>query len=133
MTDTFYASVKSVRSYRAVQLFIHKLSNFIYCKPLKKETQSHSAFLDFLRNVGIPNSLLSDNSQTQTGEKWTESCRQYRITQTHRVPHNQNQNLAENAIGTLKNKVMMTLLYSCAPLVFWFYCLLFVLRHMGYA
>ena len=125
-TDTFYASVKSIRKFRAIQLFVHQASNFIYCKPLKKESQSHSAFQDFLRNVGIPNTLLSDNSQTQTGEKWAATCRQYRIKQTHSVPHNQNQNLAENVIGTLKGKVMMTLLYSCAPLVFWCYCLLFV-------
>lgn len=101
-TDTFYASLKSIRNFRAIQLFVHEPSDHIYCKLLKKESHSHIALLDFFRNFGIPNILKSDNSQTQTGRKWTDSCRQYRIKQEYSVPHNQNQNYVENKIGDVK-------------------------------
>ena len=131
-SDTFFSSVKSVRGYRCVQLFVCLLSDYLYIKCLRRESHSHSAYQDFIREVGAPNTLLTDNSQTQTGELWTETSRKNATRQIHSVPHNQNQNTAERKVQDAKHRTSMTLQYSKAPLLFWCYCLYFVIDCLNF-
>mmetsp|Transcript_3622 Transcript_3622/g.6848 ORF Transcript_3622/g.6848 Transcript_3622/m.6848 type:complete len:112 (-) Transcript_3622:358-693(-) len=71
--------------------------------------------------------VITDNSQTQTGRKWEGTSRKFAIKQRKFAPHNQNQNKAEQRIQDVKHKTMMTLDRANAPLMFWCYCLIYVI------
>ena len=132
-SDTYFSSVKSIRGYTCVQLFVTLLAQFLYVRCMRKESHSHGAYQDFVRHVGAPNTLLTDNAQTQTGQKWTATSRANATKQINSVPHNQNQNQAERKIQDIKKRVILTLRYSKAPLVFWCYCLQFIVDCLNHS
>ena len=111
-SDTFFSSITSRRGFRCVQLFVCLLSDFLYVKCLRRESHSHSAYQDFICEVGAPNTLLTDNSQTQTGDLWRATSRKNATRQTHSVPHNQNQNTAERKVQDAKHRTSLTLQHS---------------------
>jgi hypothetical protein len=76
--------------------------------------------------VGAPNTLLTENAQTETGKKWTKMSQDNATRQIKTVPHNQNQNNVERKIQDVKRRTIMTLCYALAPLVFWCYCMCFI-------
>ena len=125
-SDTFYASLKSIRGYKCVQIFFCHMAHYIFVKCMRRESHSHGAYQDFVRNVGIPNTLLTDNAQTQVGKKWTETSRKNRTKSITSAPHNQNQNQSERKIQDLKHKTDTLLRLVDAPLVFWCYALEFI-------
>ena len=51
-TDTFFSSVKSIRNYTCVQIFVHVLSDFLFLRCMQRESHSHGAYQDFIREVG---------------------------------------------------------------------------------
>src|SRR5687768_8235358 len=105
-SDTFFASVKSVQNYTCVQLFLAVSWRLLYVKCMRKESHSHGAFQDFIRDIGAPNLLVTDNGKTQIGKMWTATSRQYAIKQSQMAPYNQNQNGAERKIQDVKRRVM---------------------------
>ena len=131
-SDTFFSSVKSVRGFTCVQLFISIAWQFLYVTCMRRESHSHGAYQDFIRNVGAPNTLLTDNAQTQVGTKWMSTSRANATKHVKTVPHNQQQNQAERKVGLLKSKTILTLRYANAPLVFWCYCLQFLIECLNH-
>jgi hypothetical protein len=125
-SDTFFSTIKSVMGFSCVQLFFCHISQLLYVKCMRRESHSHGAYQDFVRNVGAPNVLLTDNAKTQIGKKWTGTSRVNVTKQINSAPHNQNQNQAERKIRDVKRRVMLTLRRSCAPLIFWCFCLYFI-------
>ena len=125
-SDTYFSTVKSVRGYTCVQVFVSLVSQYLYAVCMRREQHSHGAYQDFVRYVGVPNTLLTDNAQTQVGEKWRKTSRQYATKQIATAPHNQNQNCAERKIQDLKKRTRMILQRVSAPVVFWCYCLHYV-------
>ena len=125
-TDTFFSSVKSIRKFKCVQIFVHLATQLLYVAFLKHESESHGAYQDFTRDVGIHNHLHSDNAQTETGKKWMKTSRQNRTKQTMSTPHHQNQNFVERKVNDVKNRTSHTLFCSNAPLTFWCYCMAFI-------
>jgi hypothetical protein len=132
--DTFLSSAKSVRKFISVQIFFCVLTKFLYVKGMRRESHSHGAYQDFLRDVGAPNMLLTYNSQTQTGKKWTKTSRENITKQVESVPHNQHQNQsqAKRKIRDVTKSTTLTLQYSLAPLLFWCYCMTFVADCLNY-
>ena len=122
-SDTFFASEKSIRNFTCVQLFFHVLSGFLYVRCMRREAHSHGAYQDFVRDIGAPNILLTDNAQTQIGQKWTKTSRENVTRQIATAPHNQQQNQAERKIRDLKTRVLLNLRKANAPITFWCYCL----------
>ena len=86
---------------------------------LQRESQSHAAYQDFIREVGAPSILCADISKTQTGKKWTTTSRKHHVQQRNTVPHNQNQNFAERCIQDIKHKTMQVLFNTNAPVQMW--------------
>jgi hypothetical protein len=76
--------------------------------------------------------LLTDNSQTQTGKKWTKTSRENITKQVLSAPHNQNQNQAERNIRDVKKRTILMLRDSSAPLLFWRYCMTFVVECLNH-
>ena len=125
-SDTFFSTVLSKRNYKCVQFFVHVPSDYIFVRCMQRESHSHGAYQDFIREIGAPNMLITDNSQTQTGEKWESTSRSIMTKQRTFAPHNQNQSMAERRIGVVKHKTVHVLSRSGAPLLFWCYALIFV-------
>ena len=101
---------------------------------MRRESHSHGPYQDVIRNVGAPNTLLTDNAQTQVGKKWTTTIRANASKQVTTVPHNQQHNQAERKVGDLKKRMIMVLRYAKAPLVFWCYdCLQFVIDCLNHS
>ena len=103
------------------------------CKRNAKKSHSHGAYQDFVRDVGAPNILLTDNSKTQSGVKWQRTSRDNVTKQIHSVPHNQNQNQAERKVRDVKKRTILTLRYAQAPIVFWCYCMVFIVDCLNYS
>ena len=93
---------------------------------MRRESHSHKAYQDFVRNVGAPVTLLTDNANTLTGKKWTKTSRDNITKQRKIAPHNQQQNQSEGRLGKVKARTLLVMRKSNAPLVFWCYCLQFV-------
>jgi hypothetical protein len=122
-SDTFFSSIISIRNFACVQIFVHLVSRFIYVQCMRKESESHGAYQDFIREVGAPNVLLTDNAQTEVGKLWTKTSRDNATKRIYSVPHNQNQNQAERKIHDVKKRTIKTLRLARAPLEFWCYCM----------
>jgi hypothetical protein len=131
-TDTFFSSVKSIHGYKCVQLFVHRASDYLFVRCMQREAHSHGAYQDFVREIGAPELIVTDNSQTQTGKKWEATSRSIITKQRKFEPHNQNQNKAERRIQDVKHRVMMVLGKAKAPLIFWCYCLIYVIDCLNF-
>ena len=124
--DTFFSSIKSIRGFTCVQLFVATTWDLLWIKLLRRESQVPGAYLDFCKEVGAPNELLTDNSKVQSGRKFTNIDRQNKTDHNFTTPHCQNQNVAERKIQDVKHKAIMVLYLSDAPLMFWCFAVQFV-------
>jgi len=125
-SDTFFSSLKSIRGYTCAQLFFHIPTGYLFVRCMRLESHSHGAYQDYVRDVGAPNVLLTDNSRTQIGKKWTKTSRDNITKQIQIAPHNQQQNQAERKIRDIKTRVLVALRNANAPIEFWCYCMLWI-------
>ena len=125
-TDTFFSSIKSIRGYTCVQIFCHVLSDYLLVRCMQRESHSHGAYQDYIREVGASEVVVTDNSRTQTGKKWEKTSRDVITKQRKFTPHNQNESKVERRIQDVKHKTVLVLQTACAPLLFWCYALIFV-------
>ena len=130
--DTVFSTVKSIRGYWCIQFFLHVISDYIFVRCMQRESHSHGAYQDYVREVGAPETIITDNSQTQTGKKWEATSRNIMTKQRKFVPHNQNQSKAERRIQDVKHKTTLLLQRARAPLSFWCYALIHVVDCMNY-
>ena len=132
-SDTFFASIQSIRGYKFVQLFYSLLRCYTYVSCMRRESHSHQAYQDFFRNIGAPVTLLTDNAKTLIGKKWTKTSRDNIKKQRKIAPHNQHQNQSEGRLGKVKTRTLLVMRKSNAPLIFWCYCLQFVVECMNHS
>ena len=125
-TDTFFSTVKSIRGYLCVQIFCHVISDYLFVRCMQRESHSHGAYQDYIREVGASETITTDNSKTQTGKKWEKTSRDVVTKQRKFTPHNQNESKVERCIQYLKHKVTLVLQGAKAPLKFWCYAMIFV-------
>ena len=104
----------------------------IWVKLLRRESQVPGAYQDFVREVGTPNELLSDNSKVQAGEKFKKINRDNLTADNFSTPHCQNQNPAERKIQDVKHSGILVLFESNAPLVFWCNAIYFVVECLNH-
>ena len=88
--DTVFSTVKSIRGYWCVQFFCHVPSDFLFVRCMQRESHSHGAYQDYIREVGASEVIVTDNSKTQTGKKWETTSRNVMTKQRKFTPHNQN-------------------------------------------
>ena len=70
--------------------------------------------------------LLTDNAKTLIDKKWTKTSRDNITKQRKIAPHNQHKNQSEGRLGKVKTRTLLVMRKSNAPLIFWCYCLQFV-------
>ena len=51
-SNTFFSSIQSIRGYKCVQLFYYLLSCYTYISYMRRESNSHQAYQDFIRDIG---------------------------------------------------------------------------------
>ena len=131
-TDTFFSTVKSIHGYLCVQIFCHIMSDVLFVCCMQRESHSHGAYQDYIREVGASELIVTDNSKTQTGKKWEKTSRETMTKQRRFTPHNQNESKVERRIQDVKHKTTLVLQRSKAPVLFWCYALIFdCLNHIA--
>jgi hypothetical protein len=104
-TDTFFADtpvhddgIMGHGGARMVQLYVGKTSQFTSVFPMQLESQMAETLEDYIRQVGAPNVLFSDNAKAQIGAKVRNILRHCTIDEQQSEPHDQHQNYAERRI-----------------------------------
>ena len=96
------------------------------------ERDAHLALTDFVQNVGIPSTLVSDNAGAETKSKFKNKTSDYGIQVRTTEPYPPWQNCAEGEIKEIKKLVRRKLFLTGTPMAFWCYCCEFVSRIMSY-
>ena len=130
--DTFFSSVRSVRGYTCIQLFVALFADFLWVKCLRRKSKVPGAYSDFVNEVGAPNELLTDNSKVQSGERFVKIDRKSQTKHNYSSPYCQNQNPAERRIQDVKHRSILVLFAANAPLVFWCYCVEFIVECLNH-
>ena len=99
----------------------------------QREAHSHGVYQYFIREVENPEFIITYNSQTKTGEKWTTTSRGVITKQRKFVPHNQNKNMGERKIQVVKHKTVNVLDHSYTSLESWCYALIFMIDCLNYS
>ena len=132
-SNTFFASIKYIRGYKFVQLLYSLLSCYTYICCMRRESHSHKAYQDFIRNIGAPVKLLTDNAKTLIGKKWTKTSRDNITKQRQIASHNQQHNQSEGRLRKVKTCTLLVMRKSNAPFIFWCYCFQFVVDCMNHS
>jgi len=112
-----------------MQVFVGMDSLLTKGYPLQSESDMPKALEDFIRDVGAPTVLMSDNSKVQIGKQVKTILRFYGIRNQQSEPgyQNQNQNPAERRIQEIKVTVQGILNRTGAPAGAWLLCALYVI------
>ncbi len=124
-SDTMFSSVKSLQGFACAQVFVNDV-NFTRIYPMKRKGEAGNALLEFIRDVGIPSTLHTDNAKELTGGEWKKVASDHQIMQTLAEPYSPWQVRAEIAIRELKRGVRRMMENSKAPKMLWDFCASYV-------
>ena len=79
--------------------------------------------VDFIREVGAPYALLSDNAKSQTSNAVEEHLRKYQIKDFQTEPMHPNQNPAERRIQDVKSLTLQMMDRTNTPNKLWMLCM----------
>ena len=108
-----------------VQLYTGVKTQFTKAYPMTRESQMPGTLEDFIREVGAPNSLFSDNSKVQIGAKVLDLMRMYRMSNFQCEPEHQHQNPAERKVQEVKKVTNATMDRTGTAAKLWLLCLLY--------
>ena len=101
---------------------------------MQSESQMPGTLEDFIRQVGTPNVLFSDNAKVQIGAKVRNILHHYSIDDFQCEPHHQHQNYAERRIQEVAHLTNTTMDRTGTPAQYWLLAILHVispLNHMA--
>ena len=73
-------------------MFAYKNSKFDRLALMHKEASAPDAYDDYIRAVGAPNKIVTENTQVLMGTKWTNINHKYCIATHLTIPKHQHQN-----------------------------------------
>ena len=120
-TDTMFSKSKSLRGAKAAQVFTNG-RGFDKVYPIQSKGVAHEALCAFIHDVGIPQTIVSDNAPEATKGEWRRTCQKYHVQQKVTVPHSPWSNLAEASIREIKRSVRKVMRKTSAPRRTWCYC-----------
>jgi hypothetical protein len=100
-TDTAFASVKSIRGMKCLQIWTNSLG-FDHFHPLEAKRDVHQSLTRFIQDVGIPNLVISDDSNAQVAGEFGRIVLLHHIKRMIMMPYSPWQNRAESSIRELK-------------------------------
>ena len=90
--------------------------------PMETKNETHYSLDDFIKRVGSPEYLLTDNDPTMKGWKeWKRRIREHRITPLYTEPYSSHQNRAEIDIREVRRGVKRHTLRAQSPKRLWSY------------
>ena len=98
-------------------MLIGENTDHMRVEPMKSESASFMALQDFTRKHGMPHTIKTDDTQAETGVKWTEHCRRHHIGQKHTETMHPWQNYAEHDVKALSVIVRRTMRQCKIPLM----------------
>jgi hypothetical protein len=127
-TDTVLVNTPAVGTgATCAQVFYGNVSHMINTYGMVSKSGAHSAYLDFLREEGVPTKLHRDNSGEQNDTRFRETNRELHVLDTTTEPYHPHQNPAETrAIRFLKRAGKAVMTMSGAPVEVWEYALKYV-------
>jgi hypothetical protein len=120
-TDTMFSTTKSLRGNKCAQVFTDGMGYDLFY-PLKKESEVADALNEVIRSVGVPKELISDGARAETGGRFGEVVREYRIKHRTTEPYSGWQNRAEACIREIKRGIKRASLRARSPKRLWDYC-----------
>ena len=127
-SDTLFGSEVAIGGYTCAQLFVGLKSKRVDVYAMRSESDGPTALQDYIRSVGAPRVLRTDNSKMQLGTAWKRILRRMVIGTETTEPHHPWQNYAERTIGTIKRQVNTLLDRTGAPNNLW----ILALEHAAY-
>jgi hypothetical protein len=94
--------------------------------PMKLKSEAPNALLEFIRDVGIPNHIHSDNAKAFEHGKWKQLMTDFQIKHTTTEPYSPWQNRAEGAIRELKKQALRLMQKAGTPQCLWDYCVTYI-------
>ena len=114
------------------EIFCHVISDYLFVRCMQRESHSHGAYHDYIREVGASDIITTDNSKTHTGKKREKTSRDVMTKQRKFTPHKQNKRKVECLIQDVKHKTTLVLQRSMTPLKLWCYVLIFVVDFLNH-
>ena len=111
--DTLFATAPGA-NIACMQVFKLNRSKFIYTTRMGKKADVHRAVKRFVREVGAPIYILSDQAKEVHNKAMADYLNDMNIGQRSSAPYNQHQNRAENAINYLKSHARLVMDKACA-------------------
>jgi hypothetical protein len=119
-TDTAFANVKSIRGMKCSQIWTNSLG-FDHFHPLEAERDVHQSLSRFIQEVGIPNLVISDDSNAQVAGEFGKIASLHHIKRMFTMPYSPWQNQAESSIRELKKATIRLMRKHNAPRRTWCY------------
>ena len=110
-----------------LQLYTGRTSNFTAGYPMKNENQIRFTVQDFIRDWGAPKRLINDQAKAEIGKSVTEILRHYAIGWWYSEAGQQQQNKAENKMGTVKNMMRASMDRFGIPACCWLLVVLYLI------
>ena len=107
--------------YKFIQIFYLIISKYIFLYPMRSKSEFFQALQCFVRDVGIPFKLISDNAPEESSKEVRIFCLKHKIKQGFSEPHHQHQNYAEHAIRDVKASTTRLLRSTGCPKKYWWY------------
>jgi hypothetical protein len=122
--DTFFATKKagkSSRGHTCCQLFVTD-KGFVYVVPMKSKSEVLQAVKQFAKEIGAPDTIISDAAGEQRSNELRKFCSEIGTTLRLLEEGTPWANKAELYIGIIKEAVRKDMRESNCPLVLWDYC-----------
>jgi len=139
--DTFFSSVPAYDDgitghggSTSFTVFAGKKTRRLYGEGQQTKKQFPAILQNFIRKVGAPDGIFSDNAGEETSKAVKQILRYFAIDDMQSEPGNQWQNYAERQIQELKKMSNLFMDRSGCPPAFWLLCLLFcitLLNHLA--
>jgi hypothetical protein len=95
--EQMFSKIKDVHNHNGGSIFNNGLG-YDRFYPCRSKGENSNALKEFINDVGIPKTLISDNALEEVYGESRKICQKYHIQQRVTVPHSPWQNLAKASI-----------------------------------
>jgi len=128
-TDTFFSDTPAYSDgipghagVQMLQLYVGVNSHYIAVYPMKAKSNMPNTLKDYIRDIGAPDALFSDNAAEEVSALVVDILRHYNIVQQLSEGYHQHQNKAERTIQEVKLMINVVLDRTGTPATFWLLC-----------
>lgn len=120
--DIFHSSIPSVHGYRKFLMCSLVFSKLDDVHLMRAEHQTVGCWQDFIRRIGAPNKVVTDNAKVFQSKEFLTTLRLNVIDNQFSEPYEQNRNPAERSGGAFKMDLLLLFHKTpWAPITYWCY------------